>query len=88
MKLLTLLTFFTSMGMALSQEPIINDYVVATPDRSKVWIINNPTGQLIYDNWQQNPEYNGIKPVVALVEDLEPYRRRVKKMTKNSKKSK
>lgn len=88
MRLFTLLTFLSITGTSLSQEPIINEYVVATPDRKMVWIINNSTGRMIYGNWQRNPEYEGFRPIVALVDDLDPYRKKVKKMTKNSKKSK
>ena len=88
MKFFTLSTFVLLITSLLSQEPILNDYVVATPDRKQIWIIDNSTGQLIYSNWQRNPEYNGFIPVVSLVSDLEPYRKKVKKKVKNSKKSK
>ena len=88
MRVLIILIFLRAAEFNFSQQPIINDLVVATPDRDFVWIINNSTGKLIYENWQRNPEYNGFKPSVSLVSDLGPYRKRVKKMTKNSKKSK
>jgi hypothetical protein len=88
MRIFTLLTSLLLINSFLSQEPILNEYVVATSDRKFIWIIDNPTGQLIYNNWQINPEYNGFIPVVSLVSDLEPYRKKVKKKVKNSKKSK
>lgn len=88
MRIFTLLTSLLLINSLLSQEPILNEYVVTTPDRKQIWIIDNPTGQLIYSNWQKNPDYNGFTPIVSLVSDLEPYRKKVKKEMKNSKKSK
>jgi hypothetical protein len=69
-------------------QAIMNDMVVTTPDRKEIWIVNDRNGQMIYHNWKMNPTYNGFTPTVTLVDDLKPYRKKVKKMIKKSKKSK
>jgi hypothetical protein len=68
---------------AFSQTVISNDYVVATADRKKIFISNDSIGQLIYQSWLDDPIYDGFKPTVVLVNDLEKYRKRVSKKNKN-----
>ncbi len=72
---------FASINLVNSQV-ISNDYVVTTPARDKVYIINTPVGHLIYENWKLDPVWNGIEPKIYLVDDLTNYR---KKYTKNKK---
>ncbi len=69
--------------ISFQQEAVVNEYVVSPPDRKIVWILNDEMGRLLYDSWKTNPYYNGFKPTVVLVSDLEPYR---KKYLKNKNK--
>lgn len=87
MRVLTTLIFLWVAGSALSQA-VINNVLVATPDRKQVWILDDNLGRLIYTNWQMNPSYEGFNPTVTLVNTLDPYRKKVEKMIKKSKKSK
>lgn len=80
-KVLTLTLIIVSNSLVHSQV-ISNDYVVTTPTRDKVYIINNGVGKLIYDSWKVDPVWNGVEPKIYLVEDLSEYR---KKYTKNKK---
>lgn len=85
MKTITLILFLTAcVNLSFSQEPISNEYVVATADRSTIYIINDQMGRLIYTTWQNDPIYNGTTPKVILVNDLRKYRRRVTKKQKNN----
>ena len=87
MKSLSLSVFLLLTTWSFSQdEAIINDYVVSPPNRSVVYIIDNPIGRMIYGNWETNPEYNGFNPKVMLVPDLEPYKKKINKKVKKSKK--
>ena len=80
-KLLFLFLLFENI--IFSQEEVSNEYVVSTPDRKKIYVLNNETGRLIYESWSMDPIYNGFKPEVILVNNLEPYR---KKYIKNKNK--
>jgi|694.fasta_scaffold20870_10 hypothetical protein len=85
MKTITLILFLTAcVNLSFSQEPISNEYVVTTADRSTVYIINDPMGRLIYTSWQNDPIYNGTRPTVILVDNLKKYRRKVNKNKKNN----
>lgn len=85
MKKITLILLLSaSINLSFSQEPVSNEYVVATSDRSTVYIINNPIGKLIYDSWIVDPTYDGFEPTVILVDDLRKYRIRVNKKQKNN----
>jgi len=83
MKKITLILLLSaSINLSFSQEPVSNEYVVATADRSTVYIVNNSIGKMIYDSWISDPIYNGFKPNVILVDDLKKYRKKVKKKNK------
>jgi hypothetical protein len=85
MKTITLILFLTAcVNLSFSQEPISNEYVVATANRSTVYILDDPMGRLIYTSWQIDPLYNGFKPKVVLVDNLKKYRKRVNKNKKNN----
>jgi hypothetical protein len=85
MKTIILILFLTAcVNLSFLQEPISNEYVVATADRSTIYIINDQMGRLIYTTWQNDPIYNGTAPKVILVNDLRKYRRRVTKKQKNN----
>lgn len=57
-----------------SQEAVSNDLVVTTPDRDTMYILNNPSGRLLYRGWLNEPTAEGYTPKIFLVEALEPYR--------------
>ena len=79
--------FLMASGISFQQEAIINDYVVSPPNRSTIWIVDDETGRLIYDSWKTDPYYNGFKPDVVLVPDLEPYRKKYLTIKNKNKKS-
>lgn len=81
-KIILILLLTTSINLGFSQESVSNEYVVATADRSTVYIINNSIGKMIYDSWISDPVYNGFKPNVILVDDLKKYRKKVKRKNK------
>ena len=74
-----LLPFLLIGAPAFSQTVISNDYVVASADRKKIYIINDFTGQLIYQSWLNDPIYDGFKPTVFLVDNLEKYKKKLSK---------
>lgn len=85
MKTLILTLFLsTCVNLGFSQEPVSNDYVVSPEDRSIVYIINDQMGKLIYNSWKNDPVYNGFRPIVILVDDLEKYRSQIIKKTKSN----
>lgn len=86
MKRLFLILVLFLTNSAFSQDAVLNDYVVSPPGRDVVYIIDNSIGRMIYDSWETDPEFNGIKPKVVLVTDLTPYRKKVEKQVKKSKK--
>jgi hypothetical protein len=77
-----LLPFLLIATSSFSQAIISNEYVVATADRKKIYIINDETGQLIYHSWILDPMCDGFKPQVVLVNDLERYRKRLSRKNK------
>lgn len=84
MKKLLVIPFLLIGVNSFSQTIISNDYVVATADRKKVFIVNDSIGQLIYQSWIEDPVYDGFKPTVVLVDNLEKYRKKVSKKNKNA----
>jgi hypothetical protein len=87
MRILMTLLLLRTITPVFSQA-VINNVLVTTPDRKQIWIIDDSNGRLIYQNWQINPVYEGFRPTVTLVADLAPYRKKVEKMMKKTKKSK
>ena len=70
--------------IGFSQTAVVNEYVVTTPTRDKVWIIKNTSGQLIYQSWTCDTcekTWNGITPKVYLVPE-----NRFKKLQRKHKK--
>ena len=83
MKKLLLLPFLLIGAPVFSQTIVSNEYVVATANRKKIFISNDSIGQLIYQSWLDDPIYDGFKPTVVLVDDLEKYRKKLSKKNKN-----
>jgi len=78
-KLIFLALPFTGFSQA-----VVNDLVVTTPERDIIWIIKNPSGELIYHSWtcdDCDKTYNGITPKVRRVSQYR-FRRLQKKHKK------
>jgi hypothetical protein len=75
MKKLLLILFLSVTSISLAQTTAVsNDYVVTTPARDTMYIIDNPSGRLIYNTWLAEPETDGYCPTIFLVPNLEQYR--------------
>ena len=84
MKRLILILSITYSTSVFSQSPIVNDYVVTTPNRDVIWIIDNMSGRMIYQSWTCSTcdnTWNGITPKVHLVDPNQ-----FKKLTRKYKK--
>ena len=64
------LIFLAIPFIGFSQTAVVNNLVVTTPSRDVIWIIDNPSGRMIYEAWtceKCDKTYNGITPKIYLV---------------------
>jgi hypothetical protein len=84
------LIFILIVGISttsFSQMAISNDFVVTTPTRDTMYVVDCPQGRTIYKTWLEDPEFEGYSPKVFLVPSLEPYRCCAVKKCKRKKRS-
>jgi hypothetical protein len=76
MKQLILLAFIWICGNVSAQIEV-TQHTIYTVSRDTLYIVNNPTGRLIYSAWNSTPVKNTERlPVIIIVDDLEEVRKK------------